>query len=317
MDSVYRLSHALEKLQSENYQAVLLDLGLPDATGLEAVHQVQAAAPELPIVVMTNLEDEEVVQRALQLGVQDYLVKGHIHRLWLARIITYAIERKRATSVLHGHSRFVTPHTALPPGSPVVIGGETGWGETSTVTTRSNLTSVWSINGTEDRLSGLASHMLLMDRLHRALEQCQRNHESSFAVMFIDLDVVRIINEASNYPSGDRLLDDIFECLKKALRPEDTLTCFGGNEFIVLLERLASSDEAQHIAESLQRAVAKPFKVEDMDVFIRLNIGIAIGTPQHVHAHDLLHKAEAAMFRAKKSGKHNHIAIEAALVPRS
>lgn len=97
---VGRVSEALAALAEEQCQVVLLDLSLPDATGLEALHRLRAAAPQLPIVVLSGMGDEEVAVQAVQQGAQDYLVKGMVESLLLIRAIRYALERKKAEEQL-------------------------------------------------------------------------------------------------------------------------------------------------------------------------------------------------------------------------
>ncbi len=98
--AVGRMSEALAALAADIRHIVLLDLSLPDATGLEALHQLRAAAPHLPIVVMSGLADEEVAVQAVQHGAQDYLVKGMVESPLLVRAIRYALERKKAEEAL-------------------------------------------------------------------------------------------------------------------------------------------------------------------------------------------------------------------------
>ena len=100
LQCVESLSSAMAALRASYFDAVLLDLSLPDARGLETLRSVRAAAPDLPIVVLTGLDDEAVAIEALRQGAQDYLIKGEIHRHWLARAIHYAIERQHTLEKL-------------------------------------------------------------------------------------------------------------------------------------------------------------------------------------------------------------------------
>ncbi len=113
---VDRLSHAIQLLGQVRFDAVLLDLGLPDAQGLEAVAPINKAAPDVPIVVLSGMEDEHLAVQAVQLGAQDYLVKGLGTGNVIARSIRYAIERKRCEEPAGTSSARIAPAPSGPPG---------------------------------------------------------------------------------------------------------------------------------------------------------------------------------------------------------
>ncbi|MGE5430659.1 MAG: response regulator [Syntrophomonadaceae bacterium] len=100
LDHAFRLSNGLELLENGHYDVILLDLTLPDSMGLDTLKKVKESYPEVPVVVMTNLDDEETAAKALQAGAQDYLVKGDFDTNLLVRSLKYAIERKRANDLL-------------------------------------------------------------------------------------------------------------------------------------------------------------------------------------------------------------------------
>ena len=101
LNHVDRADTAVEQLRTESYDAVLLDLGLPDVMGLEAAERVMSAAPDMPIVVMSGLSDENMALMAVKNGAQDYLIKGQADGPLISRAIRYAIERKRSEQFIH------------------------------------------------------------------------------------------------------------------------------------------------------------------------------------------------------------------------
>jgi diguanylate cyclase len=259
-----RIAAARDHLLMEGATCILLDLSLPDAHGLEAVDRVQSLAPDVPIVVLSGLDDEELAVRAVQGGAQDYLIKGRVDDHLVSRSVRYAIERKRAEIAL--------AHQAL-----------------------------------HDALTGLPNRALFIDRLKLALARSGRRH-SSVAVLFLDLDRFKLINDSLGHEAGDRVLTDVGGRLQRALRPGDTVARFGGDEFTALCEDVPSERAVVAIAERMAEAVSMPFTLGEGEgeTFLTASIGIAMGDGS---AHDedaaesLVRDADAAMYRAKERGK--------------
>jgi diguanylate cyclase (GGDEF)-like protein/PAS domain S-box-containing protein len=152
-----------------------------------------------------------------------------------------------------------------------------------------------------DGLTGLPNRALFLDRLQVALARAGRR-QSKVAVLFLDLDRFKVINESLGHEPGDRLLEAVARRLEAALRPEDTVARFGGDEFTVLCEDIRADSEPIGIAERINRALATPFTLGDREVFLTASIGIALA-PRQAHADSLLRDADAAMHRAKERGR--------------
>ena len=154
----------------------------------------------------------------------------------------------------------------------------------------------------EDDLTGLPNRVVFLDRLHVALARARRRH-SGVAVLFLDLDRFKVINDSLGHEPGDRLLTAVARRLEGALRPEDTVARFGGDEFTVLCEDLTTDVEPIGIAERISRALSTPFLLDDREVFLTASIGIAVAPEQSASADALLRDADAAMYRAKERGR--------------
>ncbi len=174
---------------------------------------------------------------------------------------------------------------------------------TRDITERKRVEAQLLHNAFHDSLTGLPNRALFMDRLGRAVEHAQRHENYQFAVLFIDIDRFKNINDSLGHTLGDRLLIDISSRFKPCLRPGDTVARFGGDEFTILLEEIKDIDDARRLAEQLQLQLQLGFKLDGQEVFITASIGIAVGKVDCDRAEDILRHADIAMHRAKALGK--------------
>lgn len=154
-----------------------------------------------------------------------------------------------------------------------------------------------------DPLTGLSNRQLFMDRLGHALARTQRRPGRRVAVLFMDLDSFKVVNDSLGHETGDRLLVAVSERLKGGLRPEDTLARFGGDEFVVLLEDVEGPDEAVRVAQRIIDELKNRFVLDGQELYARASIGIALGEDGTKDPDDLLRDADTAMYRAKEEGK--------------
>ncbi|MEA3215666.1 MAG: hypothetical protein QOJ19_1822 [Acidimicrobiia bacterium] len=152
-----------------------------------------------------------------------------------------------------------------------------------------------------DQLTALPNRSLLTDRVHHAMERTRR-HAAVVALLFLDLDRFKLINDSLGHGAGDQILVAVADRLRATLRPCDTIARFGGDEFVVVCEDLGDSSQAVVIGERLARALEPPFAVEGREVFVTASIGIAI-VGEGDSAEDVIRKADAAMYRAKDRGR--------------
>ncbi|CAA9483701.1 MAG: diguanylate cyclase/phosphodiesterase (GGDEF & EAL domains) with PAS/PAC sensor(s) [uncultured Rubrobacteraceae bacterium] len=155
-----------------------------------------------------------------------------------------------------------------------------------------------------DDLTDLPNRQLFVDRLERALGRTRRRSErKELAVLFMDLDDFKVVNDSLGHEVGDRLLVAVAERLGKCLRPEDTLARLGGDEFTVLVKNVQAPTDAVRVAERIMEAHREPFVFEGQELFIKPSIGICLGeTYRTTSPQEMLRDADTAMYRAKKEG---------------
>jgi diguanylate cyclase (GGDEF)-like protein/PAS domain S-box-containing protein len=151
-----------------------------------------------------------------------------------------------------------------------------------------------------DTLTDLPNRQLFLDRLGRALARTKRRRDRQVAVLFMDLDSFKIINDSLGHDTGDRLLVEVAKRLQRCLRPEDTLARFGGDEFTVLLEEVESADEALRVTQRITKKFRRPFVLDGRRLFVRFSIGVALGDADTESPEELLRNADTAMYRDKE-----------------
>ena len=206
------MSAAETHLAEHAVDIILLDLGLSDAHGSGAIQRAHAAAPDVPLVVLTGLDDESLAVQALQQGAQDYLIRGQIETRGLLRALRYAIERKTMERIAMATARQMA-HSAE-----------------------------------HDFLTGLPNRMLLNDRVGQAIVLATR-HMNKVAVLFLDLDGFKHINDSLGHPIGDKLLQSVAKRLVDCVRGSDTVSRQGGDEFVVLLSEIEQAEDAASYGE--------------------------------------------------------------------
>ena len=169
----------------------------------------------------------------------------------------------------------------------------------------------WRLNeeqALKDSLTRLPNRRLFHDRVGHALARVQRR-PGTMAVLFIDLDKFKDVNDSLGHPSGDHLLTSVAERLRAVLRPGDTAARLGGDEFAVLVEDIASESDAVKVAERLLEALATPFNLRGKELVVGASVGIAVSAPGDT-VDDLLRNADVAMYTAKQSGRGRYECFE-------
>ena len=250
-----RLDEAIESLSGGGDDIVLLDLALPDSDGLSGLRRLRAAAPEVPVVVLSGRRDDRVALEALALGAQDYLIKGAMDGATLSRAIRFALERQRAERRL--------ARMAL-----------------------------------RDPLTGLPNRVLFMDRLQQALA---RRGAHRLALMFVDLNEFKAVNDRYGHLSGDDLLVEVGVRLRAELRAADTVARLGGDEFTILVEGVSGAAEAMALGRRIAVSLGRPYDLTGGVASISAAVGVTLGAAGE-EPDELLRRADEAMYEAKAAG---------------
>lgn len=182
-------------------------------------------------------------------------------------------------------------------------------GSQTDITARKNAEEQHIYDAFHDFLTGLPNKALFMDRLGRAIEHSKRN-DYLYAVLILDLDRFKIINDSLGHAAGDILLTEISNGLKSCLRSGDTVARLGGDEFVILLEDFRETDHTIKVIARIQQMLAKPFQVGDHQVFTSASIGIVLNTPGYISSDEVLRDADIAMYQAKMMGKARYVIFE-------
>jgi diguanylate cyclase (GGDEF)-like protein/PAS domain S-box-containing protein len=390
---VLRMSDAEGYLRKHGVDIVLLDLGLPDARGLGAVRRAHAAAPHVPLVVLTGLDDETLGTQALQEGAQDYLIKGEIETRGLLRALRYAVERKAMEEalfvekeraevtlncigdavactdisgkitflnmvaeqmsgwqrqdafgrpmsevfrILDATTRELVPdstemalgrdHTLHLPANCILIrrdqveipiedsvapihdreGRATGAVIVfRDVSAAQAMALQMTHSAQHDFLTGLPNRMLFNDRVSHAITLAPR-HEKKVAVLFLDLDGFKHINDSLGHPTGDRLLQSIAQRLVSCVRLSDTVSRQGGDEFVILLSEIEQAEDAAVAARRMLDSVAQAHSIDQHDLHVTTSIGVSVCPDDGLDAETLIKNADTAMYQAKENGRQSY-----------
>jgi diguanylate cyclase (GGDEF)-like protein len=203
--------------------------------------------------------------------------------------------------------RLIDKHLGRLPGRPVRVVGTV-----QDITERKALERQLEHQALHDPLTDLPNRLLFMDRLEHALARTERREES-IAVLFLDLDDFKLINDSFGHAVGDQLLLRVAERLDSCMRPQDTVARFGGDEFTILLEDSAEVDDATLVAKRTIEVLRAPFALLGHELFVTTSIGIALSDRTHRRPSlmdDLLRDADAAMYRAKATSKASYAVFE-------
>jgi diguanylate cyclase (GGDEF)-like protein/PAS domain S-box-containing protein len=164
-----------------------------------------------------------------------------------------------------------------------------------------------------DVLTGLANRALFLDRLGLSLARTKRRPDFHFAVLYLDLDRFKLINDSLGHLSGDLALIATARALETCVRPGDTVARLGGDEFAMLLDDLRCPEDAEGLTRRIEERLTAPLQVDGHEIYVNASIGIVFGTPGYERPEEMLRDADAAMYRAKSLGRNRHEVFNEAL----
>jgi diguanylate cyclase (GGDEF)-like protein/PAS domain S-box-containing protein len=387
---------ALRLVQTEAIDLLLLDVEMPEMSGLEVLQVIRAddATQRLPVLMVTAQDQSAQIVTAFELGADDYITKPIDFPVALARIRTQLLRRQAEELVRESEQQYALAAAGANDGlwdwkiaanrlyfSPrwkAIVGhaadddigsrpqdlfdrihpddrarvrreveshlagltaffesehrirhasGAYRWALSRGLATRDgdgvatrmagSLTDVTDGKAV-DALTGLPNRLLLTDRLERVFQQTRHRSDRRFAVLFLDLDGFKVVNDSLGHLAGDRLLQAVARRLESALRgsdgagagtavtapePEHTLARLGGDEFVVLLHDVKDVLDATRVADGILHAFGRPFPIDGREVFTEASIGIAVSTDAYTRASEVMRDADTAMYRAKTLGK--------------
>ena len=154
-----------------------------------------------------------------------------------------------------------------------------------------------------DTLTNLPNRALFMEHLTMAVKRAKRRDDYRFAVLYLDIDRFKLVNDSLGHSVGDSLLGAFASRIQASLRDIDTLARFGGDEFVILLEDIENSEYASGVADRLQQELKRPFMVEGKEVFAPASFGVVLNTKDYNQPEDIIRDSDAAMYHAKENGK--------------
>ena len=161
-----------------------------------------------------------------------------------------------------------------------------------------------------DTLTGMPNRALFNERLHHVILRQQRNPNNKFAVLFLDMDRFKVINDSLGHNVGDTLLIAFGQRLARVIRPTDTAARLGGDEFTILLEDLESTEDAVHVAQRVLRTLSVPFHVDEHEIYVGTSIGIVTSDVDDLSPEGVMRDADIAMYRAKAGGRNRYVQFD-------
>ncbi len=287
---------------------ILLDINMPGISGYDVCKQLQSEPNTrgIPVIFISAFNEVFDKVQAFEVGGVDYITKPfHIEEV-IARIENQIALKQAQKQIQRLNSELeqrVLQRTEELESANEELKKMNSLLEREILhhqQTQSKLLHMAS----HDALTGLPNRVFFMDKLMQAISQTKQNPDYRFAVLFLDCDRFKVVNDSLGHLTGDRLLISLARRLQLTLKMSPTnLARFGGDEFTILLENIESPQAVTNIAKRLQKSLTWPFQLDDQDLFLEASIGIVIGTSEYTEPEQILRDADIAMYKAKSQGR--------------
>lgn len=326
--SVINGSMAIMGAQATPPDLILLDIKMPDMDGYEVCQKLKADqhTREIPVIFISALDEVLDKVRAFEVGGVDYITKPFHFEEVLARVENQLTIRNLQKQLTKQNVRLQQEVCVSEAAVRHRKAAETEVRQLNALLEQRVRQRTAQLEATNqelqreiverkkaqeqllhlalhDTLTGLPNRVLFMERLQQALDRFKQQPTYKFAVLFLDCDRFKVVNDSLGHVVGDQLLVAVAYRLASCLRPSDTLARLGGDEYTILLEDIEDSSDATQIAEQLQKQLTIPFQLHEHEVFINASIGIVADPSDYDQPEHLLRDADTAMYRAKELGK--------------
>ncbi|MBD2510267.1 EAL domain-containing protein [Nostoc muscorum FACHB-395] len=291
---------ALTATQTVLPDLILLDIMMPEVDGYEICQAFKAweLTADIPVIFISALDDVFDKVKAFKVGGVDYITKPFEFQEVLVRVKNQLALRSARLEILKLNVELehrVTQRTEELEKALQKLQKE--------INSRQKLQSKLLDIALHDSLTGLPNRVLFMRRLDNALNRAKQESSYQFAVLFLDCDRFKVVNDSLGHLVGDELLISIARRLQACLIPIDTLARLGGDEFGILLENITDINIAIQVADRILKQLSLAFKLSRYEVFMNASIGISWGNKDYDRPEYLLRDADTAMYRAKAQGR--------------
>jgi diguanylate cyclase (GGDEF)-like protein len=299
---------ALRAVLDEHFAVILMDVAMPGLDGIETFEllKLRERSRHIPIIFLSAF-DEHIV-RGYSAGAVDFMLKPYHPDALRAKVGVFVHLRQNELALEAVRNELearVAARTAELAAANEALQRE--------IAERTAAERKLFEQAHHDPLTGLANRALLMEHLGAAVARSRRRASPSFAVMLLDLDRFKYVNDTHGHLAGDQLLVAVADRLRRCLREADLAARLGGDEFAVLLDGVADVSDATRSAERIADAISMPVIIEGRPLHATASIGIAMRSADHTRAEDLLRDADAAMYRAKELGRARYHVFDDAL----
>lgn len=282
---------------------ILLDIKMPGMNGYEVCQKLKAdvQTKDIPIIFLSALDDVLDKVKAFEVGGVDYITKPFQVEEVLVRVKTHLALQSAKAKVCQLNRTLLQKMQSIKEHSVrLEVMNQKLQQE---IKDRQKAETQLIHDALHDGLTGLPNRTLLMERINFAIQHAKRNPDYLFALLFIDLDKFKIVNDSLGHLVGDKLLIAIAELLQEGLRDSDTVARLGGDEFAILLNDISDLTDATEIGDRIQQRLSLPLTLEARTIFTSASIGIALSITGYQNSSQILRDADIAMYRAKAKGK--------------